>query len=269
MEALEGKRILVTGLATPHSIAFAVASRAQKSGAQLALAAFPRDLEGAQAAAQQLPVPVEVIPVDVTNPEDLERLTATVRERVGGLDGALHAIAFASQKALARLVGAPFEAVALAFHTSTYSYAALGGVLRELAPPHGGALVGLDFDGSRAWPMYNWMGVCKAGLEAVNRYLARELAPSNIRTNLVAAGPLRTRAALAIPDFDRVLRAWDEQAPLPWDAGDPSPVADAACFLFSDAARAITGEVLHVDGGYHAMAAPIAPVAGTGDRPQR
>lgn len=259
METLEGKRILVTGLATPHSIAFAVATRAQKSGAQIALAAFPRDIESARVTAQQLPTPVEVHPVDVTKPDDLERLCSELRDSLGGLDGALHAIAFASQKALERLVGAPFEAVSLAFHTSTYSYAALAGVLAELAPPAGGALVGLDFDGARAWPMYNWMGVCKAGLEAVNRYLARELAPQRIRANLVAAGPLRTRAALAIPDFDRVLRAWDEQAPLPWDASDPSPVADAACFLFSDAARAITGEVLHVDGGYHAMAAPIAP----------
>ena len=260
METLEGKRILVTGLANPNSIAFAVATRAQKSGAQIALAAFPRDLESARAAAEQLPTPVGVHPVDVTNPEDLERLCSELRGSMGGLDGALHAIAFASQKALARLVGAPFDAVSLAFHTSTYSYAALGGVLAELAPPHGGALVGLDFDGTRAWPMYNWMGVCKAGLEAVNRYLARELAPRRIRANLVASGPLRTRAALAIPDFDRVLRAWDEQAPLPWDPEDPTPVADAACFLFSDAARAITGEVLHVDGGYNAMAAPIAGV---------
>jgi enoyl-[acyl-carrier protein] reductase I len=258
MDTLEGKRILVTGLATPNSIAFAVATRAQKSGAQVVLAAFPRDLEGARAAAQQLPAPVEVHPVDATDQDDLDRLCALVEESLGGLDGALHAIAFASQKALARLVGAPYEAVSLAFHTSTYSYAALGGVLARLAPPHGAALVGLDFDGSRAWPMYNWMGVCKAGLEAVNKYLARELAPRRIRANLVAAGPLRTRAALAIPDFDRVLRAWEAQAPLPWDPGDPTPVADAACFLLSDAARAITGEVLHVDGGYHAMAAPVA-----------
>ncbi len=101
------------------------------------------------------------------------------------------------------------------------------------------------------------MGVCKAALESVNRYVARDLGVRGIRANLVAAGPLHTRAAGGIPDFDRLLSAWDSGAPIHWDARDPAPVADAACFLLSDLARAITGEILHVDGGYHAMAAAL------------
>lgn len=257
MTTLEGKRLLVTGLATTTSIAFAVASRAQECGAQVTITAFPRDLETASQSARHLPFPVDVLSVDFTNTDDLDHLRDHLRGSVGEVDAALHAIAFAPQKALADLVGVPYDAVSLAFQTSTYTFVALGGLLADLAPPGGASLVGLDFDAGRAWPVYNWMGVCKAGLEAANRYLALELAPRGIRTNLVAAGPLRTRAAEAIPGFDKVLQAWAEQSPLTWDACDPSPVADAACFLFSDAARAVTGEILHVDGGYHAMAAPI------------
>ncbi len=147
--------------------------------------------------------------------------------------------------------------MAKAFHASTHSYATLARIVADLAPSRGGALVGLDFDASGAWPVYNWMGVCKAGLEAVNRYVARDLGPRHIRANLVAAGPLQTRAASGIPEFDRLTGAWASRSPLPWNSEDCMPVADAVCFLLSDAARMITGEILHVDGGYHAMAAPL------------
>jgi enoyl-[acyl-carrier protein] reductase I len=199
-----------------------------------------------------------VLPVDLTAPDDVERLTAHVRARWGRLDGALHAVAFAPADALAGdFLSADAAGVELAFRTSAFSYAALGRVVAELAPPEGAALVGLDFDAAGAWPVYNWMGVCKAALESANRYLARDLGARDIRCNLVAAGPLRTRAASGIPGFGRLLEAWEAQAPMRWDPGDPGPTADAVCFLLSDLARAITGEVLHVDGGYHAMAGAL------------
>ena len=255
---LNGKRLLITGLVSEESIAFAVARRAQDLGAQVALSAFPRDLDRARAAAASLPAEAPVVPCDLTSDDDLASLRTTVADRWDALDGALHAVAFAPRSALAGdLLAVPAEDLTVAFQTSCVSYAALGGILRDLAPPSGGSLVGLDFDAAGAWPVYNWMGVCKAALEAASRYAARDLGARGIRSNLIAAGPIHTRAASGIPDFGVLLDAWERQAPLPWDARDTGPVADATCFLFSELARAITGEILHVDGGYHAMAAPL------------
>jgi meromycolic acid enoyl-[acyl-carrier-protein] reductase len=255
---LADKRLLLTGIVTTDSIAFAVAERAQLMGAELLLTAFPRDRAFAEAAASALPRPAEVVDLDVTAEEDLERVADHVLRALGGLDGALHAVAFAPRDALSGdFLAARPDGVDLAFRTSAFSYASLGGLLARLAPARGGALVGLDFDAAGAWPVYNWMGVCKAALESVNRYLARDLGPRGIRANLVAAGPLHTRAAGGIPDFDRLLEAWETGAPLAWDPADPGPVGDAVCFLLSDLARAVTGEILHVDGGHHAMAGPL------------
>jgi len=255
---LANKRLLITGIVNSESIAYATAERAQLQGAEVILTAFPRDRELTEQAAAVLPAPAEIIDADLTSRDDLERLTRHLRDTVGTIDGALHAIAFAPKDALAGdFLAASPEGVNLAFQTSAFSYASLGRILRDLAPQDGGALVGLDFDAGGAWPVYNWMGVCKSALESVNRYLARDLGPLNIRTNLVAAGPLHTRAAGGIPDFDKLLQAWEQGAPLVWSPQDPTPVADAACFLLSESARAITGEVLHVDGGYHAMASSL------------
>lgn len=255
---LTGKRLILTGVVRTDSIAYAIAEHAQRAGAEILLTAFPRDRALTDAAAASLPRAVEVLDVDVTRSEDLDRLTEHARQEWGGADGALHAIGFAPRDALGGdFLTASSDSVALAFLTSAHSYAGLARVLRDLAPPTGAALLGLDFDAARAWPVYNWMGVCKAALESVNRYLARDLGPLNIRANLIAAGPLHTRAASGIPDFTRLLHAWDTQAPLDWDPHDPSPVAETACFLLSDHARAITGEILHVDAGYHAIASPL------------
>lgn len=255
---LNGKHILVTGVVTTDSIAFAVARRAQQLGAEVLLTGLPRDLDRARAAAAQLTGDIDVIPFDATASHDTARLTATIAERWERLDGALHAIAFAPADALAGpLLNARPEGIGLAFQTSTVSLAALAAAVNRLAPPSGASLVGLDFDAGAAWPVYNWMGVCKAGLESLNRYLARDLGPAGIRVNLVAAGPIHTRAATGIPGFEALLDAWATRSPLRWDPADSTPVADAVCFLFSDLARAITGEILHVDGGYHAMAAPL------------
>jgi enoyl ACP reductase len=258
MKLLEGKRILITGVVTTDSIAYASAAAALQQGAEIVLTSFDRDRAQATEAAAALGVPLEILDLDVTDSSHFERLTKELRERWFNLDGVLHAVAFAPRKALAGdFLSADALSAQQAFHTSTHSYASLAKVLADLAPPSGGSIVGLDFDAAGAWPVYNWMGVCKAALEAVNRYAARDLGVLGIRSNLVAAGPLHTRAAGGIPDFETLTSAWDARAPMRWDIHDPTPVADAVCFLFSDLARAITGEILHVDGGYHAMAAGL------------
>ena len=254
---LEGKRILVTGAVTRQSIAFTVAERAQEAGAEVILTSFGRARSLTERAAKRLPQLPEVLELDVNRPEDFAQLTIDLRERWGGVDGALHAVAFAPEDALGgNFLHTPPESAAAAFQTSTVSFKSLAQALAPLFDensPSGGSLVGLDFDASVAWPLYVWMGVSKAALEAVSRYLARDLGPRDVRVNLVSAGPLETVAARGIPGFGGLAEAWRAQAPLGWDTEDPTPVADAVCFLLSDLARGVTGEILHVDGGFHAM----------------
>lgn len=258
---LNDKRLMITGVVNDDSIAFAAAEKAIESGAEVMLTAFPKDRQLTENAARQLPRPVEIFDLDLTEPDDALALGDEIRNKWDGLDGALHAVAFAPRDALAGdFLEARAEGVNLAFQTSAFSYATLGRLLKDLAPPDGGSLIGLDFDAAGAWPVYNWMGVCKAALESVNRYLARDLGSCRIRANLIAAGPLNTRAANGIPAFETLLDAWESRSPIFWDADDPGPVADTACFLFSDLSRAITGEILHVDGGYHAMAGNLRNV---------
>jgi meromycolic acid enoyl-[acyl-carrier-protein] reductase len=257
---LDGKRLLITGVLTEGSIAYAVAERAQQSGAEVMLTGFGRGLRITERIARRLPQPPDVLELDVNAPDHVEAVAAALDNRWGALDGVLHAIAFAPPEALGgRFLETPAEAAEEAFRTSAFSLKHLAvGLLGLLErAPGGGAIVGLDFDGTRAWPSYDWMGVSKAALEAVNRYLARDVGARGVRSNLVAAGPLSTMAARGIDGFDDLAGAWQRQAPLGWDTGDPGPVADACLFLFSDLARAVTGEVLHVDGGYHALGAPL------------
>ncbi len=253
---LEGKRLLITGVLTRRSIAFAVAREAQLSGAEVVLTGFGRSRRMTERTAARLPEPPEVLELDVNSESDLAGVAGELERRWGRLDGALHAIAFAPEDAIGgRFLETPPESAAQAFRTSAYSYAALA---RHLAPlmADGGSLVGLDFDASVAWPSYDWMGVSKAALESVNRYLARELGPRGIRANLVSAGPISSPAAGGISGFEHLAGGWDEAAPLGWDTSDPAPVAGAVCFLFSEASRRISGELIHVDGGAHAVAAP-------------
>lgn len=253
---LTDKHLLITGVADDRSIAHATAAAAQRAGATVTLAALPRDLDRATEAAASLPGPVDLIAADLTDPHDLDVLRTAIADRWGRLDGAVHAVAFAPRRALhGPLTRASPDEVAVAFQTSSWSYAALAGIVADLAGPSGAALVGLGFESSAAWPTYSWMGVCKAALESINRYVTRDLGPQRIRSNIVVAGPLHTRAAGGIPGFDLLLDAWEERAPLPWDPTDATPVADAICFLLSDLARAITGTTVRVDGGFHAVAA--------------
>jgi enoyl-[acyl-carrier protein] reductase I len=256
---LEGKRLVITGVITKDSIAFHVAEQAQREGAQVVLTSFGRVRRMTERAAAKLPEPVDVLELDINSPDDLAALTSTLEERWGGVDGALHAIAYAPEDALGgKFMTAPPESASQAFITSAYSFKSLAAALRPLMGS-GSSLVGLDFDATRAWPIYDWMGVAKAALESVSRYLARDLGPDGIRVNLVSAGPLGTVAARGIPGFEQLAELWVAQAPLGWDASDSAPVASAICFMLSDYSQAITGEILHVDGGFHAMGAPVAP----------
>ena len=255
---LAGKRLLITGVVTRHSIAWAVAERAQRAGAEVVLTGFGRGRRLTERAAQGLPEPPAVLELDVNEPGDIDALRAELEGRWGGLDGVLHAIAYAPPDALGgAFMDTPAASASEAFVTSAYSFKALAAGLRPLLARERGSVVGLDFDASQAWPGYDWMGVAKAGLESVSRYLARDLGPEGIRVNLISAGPLETPAAGGIPGFDALAGRWAEQAPLGWDTGDAGAVAGAACFLLSDWCTATTGEILHVDGGYHAMAAPL------------
>lgn len=260
MSWLSGKNLLITGVVTTDSIAYAVAQRCITEGADVVLTTFDRDRHRTLEAAEQLPRTVDVVELDVTDDSHLQSLQRQLTDRWEQLDGVLHAIAFAPRAALAGdFLDADLAAVQQAFATSTFSYASLARLLAATASPEGGSIVGLDFDASGAWPVYNWMGVCKAALESVSRYVARDLGPRGIRSNLVAAGPLHTRAAGGIPEFDRLTSAWTLRSPMAWDPHDPAPVADAVCFLLSDLARGVNGEIVHVDGGYHAMAANLRP----------
>ena len=250
---LKGKKFLITGVLNDASIAFAVANETQKAGGEVVLTSFGRAMSLTQRAAKRLPAEAEVLELDVTNADDLNKLASAVD---GPLDGVLHAIAFAPESCLGGgFVDAPWDDVQTALQVSTYSLAALAKACLPLMSEHGGSIVGLDFDASVAWPVYDWMGVCKAALESTTRYLARDLGPKNIRVNLVAAGPLRTIAAKSIPGFDKFEEIWSDRSPLGWDLKDPTPVAKACVALFSDLFPATTGEIIHVDGGFHAVGA--------------
>ncbi len=252
MGILDGKRILVTGVLTDASIAFHVARIAQQEGAALVLTGFGR-LSLVQRIAKRLPDPPPVIELDVTDPGQLGSLADRVAEHLDGLDGVVHAIGFAPQTALGgNFLHTEWADVATAVQVSTYSLKSLAVAALPLLKG-GGSIVGLDFDASRAWPAYDWMGVAKAGLESCARYLARDLGPKGIRVNLVAAGPLRTMAAKSIPGFSAFEEMWDGRAPLGWDIGDPEPAARACAALLSDWFPATTGEIVHVDGGVHAV----------------
>jgi enoyl-[acyl-carrier protein] reductase I len=254
---LQGKKLLITGVLTPQSIAFAVAELALKEGAELLLTSFGRPMSLTQRTAKRLSSSVEVLELDVTNPAHFPALHDSVKARWGRIDGALHAIAYAPEDALGgKFMSTPWESVQQAFRVSTFSLKELAGALAPLFD-RGGGIVTLDFDNStQAWPLYDWMGVCKAGLEATVRYLARDLGPKKIRVNALAAGPIATIAAKGIPGFKHLEDKWSRQAPLGWDARDArsvDAVARTTCVLLSDWMPSTTGELIRVDGGFHAM----------------
>ena len=248
---LEGKKLLVTGVLMDSSIAFHVARFAQEQGAEVVLTSFGRTMKITSAIAKRLPQTPPVVELDVTNDDDLAALADRVREHVPHLDGVVHSIGFAPQGAF-NFMEAGWDDVSTAVHVSAYSLASLTKAALPLMGP-GGSVVGLTFDARFAWPVYDWMGVAKAAFESTNRYLARDLGPRGIRCNIVAAGPIRTTAAKSIPGFETMEGGWPERAPLGWDVTDPEPTARAVAALLSDWFPATTAEIVHVDGGVHAM----------------
>jgi enoyl ACP reductase len=253
MGLLDGKKILVTGVLTDSSIAFHVAKIAQEQGATVVLTGFGR-LSLVERIAKRLPQTPPVLELDVTSEEQLGSLAERVSEHVDRLDGVVHGIANAPAGALGgNFLQTPWGEVSAALHVSTYSLKSLAMATLPLMKEHGGAIVGMDFDASRAWPSYDWMGVSKAGLESCARYLAKYLGPYQIRVNLMAAGPLRTMAAKSIPGFEQFEEMWDSRAPLGWELSNHEPAAKACVALLSDWFPATTGEIVHVDGGVHAV----------------
>ncbi len=258
---LRDKKLLITGVLTDDSIAWHTARVAQEEGAEIVCTGFGRGLRLTERSVQRLPQECDVLELDINDPAHVEAVAADLDGRWGKVDGALHAIAFAPDDALGgNFLNTPVESAQTAFTVSAFSYKTLAvGLLPLMKEAGGGALVAMDFDNSQAWPAYDWMGVAKSALQSVTRYLARDLGPYNVRVNAVSAGPLGTVAAKSIPGFARFDDVWRERSPLEWNTSDPDPVARMVCVLLSDWARMTSGEVVHVDGGFHAVAAGVSP----------
>jgi len=255
MGILDGKRLVITGVLTDASLAYGVAALAQEQGAEIVLTGAGRGLSLTQRTARKLPSPPEVLELDVTVDDHLVQVRDALASRWGRVDGVLHAIGFAPAPCLGDdFLAAQWTDVAVALQISAYSLKSLAEAFAPLMTG-GGSIVGLDFDATVAWPAYNWMGVAKAALESCSRYLAKELGPRGIRVNLVAAGPVKTMAAKSIPGFAKFEDVWGDRAPLGWDVTDSSAVAKACVALLSDWFPMTTGEMIHVDGGYHAVGA--------------
>ncbi len=258
---LKDKKLLITGVLTDDSIAWHTARVAQEEGAEIVATGFGRGLRLTERSVQRLPEPCDVLELDINDPAQVDAMVADLDQRWGKIDGALHAIAFAPADALGgNFLDTPAESAQTAFTTSAFSYKTLAVALLPLMEKAGGgSLVAMDFDNTQAWPAYDWMGVAKSALQSVTRYLARDLGPHKVRVNAVSAGPLGTVAAKSIPGFNKFDQVWAERSPLAWDTRDPDPVARMVCVLLSDWATMTSGEIIHVDGGFHAVAAGVDP----------
>lgn len=257
---VDGKKLLITGVLTQDSIAYAVAREALDNGADVVLTSFGRVRSITGKTAKRLPKPVEILELDVNKQSDIEAVREELARRWGAVDGVLHAIGFAPADALGgKFLETPYESAAAAFQTSAYSFKALTVGLLPLLEGRDSSVVTLDFDNSTmAWPAYDWMGVSKAALESITRYLARDLGSKRVRVNAVSAGFIRSMAAKSIPGSKIFHELFARRAPLGWDDSDATPIARTVLFLFSDWSRGITGEIIHVDGGFHAMGAELA-----------
>jgi enoyl-[acyl-carrier protein] reductase I len=260
---LAGKKILVTGVLTDDSIAYSVARVSQEAGAEIVLTSFGRAMSITQRIARRLDPAPDVLEMDVNDGTQIAAVAADLEQRWGRLDGLLHAIGFAPQDAMGGgFLDTPWDSAAVAFQTSAYSLKALTAgmlpLLKVSGADGGASVVSLTFDARYAWPIYDWMGVAKAGLESITRYLARDLGPHHIRVNLVSAGPIRSMAGKNIPGFAQLTGRWGDRAPLGWDVNDSMPVGRMVCFLLSDWAPLTTGEMIHVDGGFHALGIGVA-----------
>lgn len=252
---LAGKRILVTGVLTDRSLAYHAATRMQELGAEVILTGFGRAKRITERATKRMPRPAEVLELDVQQPEDFDRLAQDLDERWGGVDGALHSIAFAPPKLFDEpFLEAGWDDIEAAARISAYSLQPMARVLLPLMERNerGGSIAALTVEPRvRAHP-YAWMSVVKNTLNAVARQVAVHLAPHGVRMNLIAAGPVRTNAGSVIPEFDEMERTYS-RAPLGWDVRNHAAIAGAACFLMSDLSEGMTGDLLHVDGGMHIL----------------
>jgi len=258
VELLRDHRILVTGVLTDDSLAYGIAEAALREGADVLLTGAGRGLSLTRRMAKRLGIEHDVLPLDVTDEAQIEDAVRTVTSTWGRLDGLVHAIGFAPESALGQgMLKTSFADVATALEISTYSLAALVKHFRPLLQVStavgGASVIALDFDGTRAYPHYDWMGVAKAGLESLGRYIAKEVGPDKIRVNMLASGPIRTMAARSIPGFEEFEDRWHDRAPLGWDVRDASPVHDTAVALLSPLLRGTTASIIYVDGGAHAM----------------
>jgi meromycolic acid enoyl-[acyl-carrier-protein] reductase len=255
MGLLEGKRLLLTGVLTEASLAFGVARMAQEEGAEIVITSVDKVMKHTRKAAAKLPTEPEILEFDVSDPDHVVAVREALASRWDRVDGALHSVGFAPPVCLGgTFLDAGWEDVSVAVNVSAYSLKALTDAVAPLMT-EGGSIVGLDFDATVAWPGYDWMGVAKAALESTSRYLARYLGDQKIRVNLVAAGPIKTIAARSIPGFSKFEDVWDDRAPLGWDVKDSEAVAKACVVLLSDWFPMTTGEIIHVDGGFHATGA--------------
>ena len=256
MGLMDGKKLLITGVLTDASLAFEVAKLAQEQGAEIVLTGAGRAMKLTERTARKLPVPCDVLPLDVTSPEEISAVRDELLERWGRLDSVLHAIGYAPEACLGgNFMNAEWEDVAVAVHISAFSLKALAAGMEPLLREAKGNVVGLTFDATVAWPVYDWMGVAKAAFESTARYLANSLGSQGIRVTLISAGPIRTMAAKSIPGFSAFEDTWQERSPLGWDVNDQHSVARSTLALMSDWFPMTTGEIIHVDGGYHAMGA--------------
>ena len=259
MGFLSGKKILVTGLLSNRSIAFGVAKAARREGAELCLTyQNERFKDRAAEMAKELGAQV-VLPCEVTSDAEISDLFKNLKQKWDGLDGLVHAIAFAPREAIAGdfLDGLSREAYRQAHDISAYSFPALAKAALPMLKGRRGALVTLTYLGAeRVVPNYNTMGLAKASLEASIRYLAAYLGPQGIRVNGISAGPIKTLAASGIAGFSRILKFVEEHAPLRRNV-TTEDVGNAAAFLLSDLSAAITGEVLYVDAGFSHVVAGI------------
>ncbi|MET9294677.1 enoyl-ACP reductase FabI [Streptomyces sp. NPDC003077] len=261
-----GRRYLVTGVTNQESIAWHVAAALQRHGAEIVLGSFGRAARITRKAAARLPATPDVLDLDVTDAADLAAAVTDLRERWGALDGVLHSIAYAPPDAVSgAFLSTPADQALHGFEVSAYSLQRLAASFAPLltAGERTGGIVGITVDSARALPGYDWMGVFKASLEAVARYLAMHLGPRGVRVNLVAAGPLETLSARGVNTFDALADHYETWAPLGWDRTDPGQVVGAVLFLLSDLAAHTTGQVLHADGGLHAV------TGGIGEPPRR
>ena len=253
MPDLSGKHGLIVGVANKRSISWAIAQAAASAGARLALTYQGERLEeNVRELAATIDAPI-VRPCDVTDDQQIADTAAAVEHEFGGLDFCVHGAAFAPKADLDNpFVQTSREGFRIALDVSAYSLIALTRAVAPLMEKRGGgSVVTLTYLGSqRVFTNYNVMGVAKAALEASVRYLASDLGPRNIRVNAVSAGPLRTIAASGISGFSSIRQAYPDRAPLRRNV-ELEEVADAAVFLLSPASRAVTGEVLFVDAGYH------------------